>query len=413
MITLRNNTRQARVGNLLIGGNGNIIVQSMTNTDTANIKDTAKQIIELHKAGSELVRITVNTEEAARAVPYIKEEIAKSTNVDIPLCGCFHYNGHLLLEKYPECADTLDKYRINPGNVGFGNKKDKQFEAMIRAAINSSNRTGQHKAIRIGVNWGSLDKSVLDELIAKNKKNQTPEPYQEVLREAMTVSALSSADSAEKIGFNPDQIIISCKASLVEDVVAVYDRLAERSNYPLHLGLTEAGMGDKAIVSSVAALSIMLNKGYGNTIRVSITPRINEPRTKEVKICQDTLHALGLRSFAPTVSACPGCGRTNNDYFKKLAEEVTEYIEQRVHEWTVKYPGSEKMRVAVMACIVNGPGESKHANIGISLPGSGEDPIAPVFIDGQKAHTLRGENIAQQFKEILENYVSRKYAPAV
>lgn len=383
------------VGNIIIGGNAPVVVQSMTNTDTADIRATIAQVNELAQAGSEIVRITVNNEAAAAAVP----EIAAHCNV--PLVGDFHYNGHTLLQKFPEMAQALAKYRINPGNVGFGEKHDPQFRQMIEAAIKYD------KPVRIGVNWGSLDEAIstklMDELSGKMSAA-------EIMREAMIVSALTSAAKAEEIGLPADKIIISCKTSRAPDLIAVYRELAKRCNYSLHLGLTEAGMGVKGIAASAAALAPLLLEGIGDTIRVSLTPHPHESRTKEVEICQEILQSLGLRSFNPQVSACPGCGRTTSTFFQELADKIHLYLREQMPIWREKYKGVENMNVAVMGCIVNGPGESKHANIGISLPGTGENPAAPVFIDGQKAMTLRGDNIAEEFQAIVEQYVTRKYA---
>lgn len=401
----RHQTIPVQVGNYIIGGNAPVLVQSMTNTDTADAVSTYKQVKELHLAGSEIVRITVNNEEAAKAVPIIYDKLL-ADGLDVPLVGCFHYNGHKLLTEFPDCAVALAKYRINPGNVGFGNKHDKQFEMMVEAAIK------YNKAIRVGVNWGSLDQELSTKLMDDNSKLSNPKPADEIMREALVQSALLSSKHAEKIGLAANKIVVSAKVSRVQDLVAVYSELAKRSNYALHLGLTEAGMGSKSIVATTAALSILLQQGIGDTIRSSLTPSPGDSRTKEVTVCQEILQALGLRSFTPQISACPGCGRTTSTYFQELAENIQDYINASMLEWKNLYPGVENMNIAVMGCIVNGPGESKHADIGISLPGSGESPIAPVFIDGKKTHTLRGDNISGEFKEILTNYVVTKYGQA-
>lgn len=399
----RHKTHKVQVGRFHIGGDAPILVQSMTNTDTADVQATVQQVIDLHLAGSEVVRITVNQDDAAKAVPYIRDEIEKR-GYDIPLSGCFHYNGHRLLSDYPDCADALAKYRINPGNVGFGKKKDSQFEMMIEEALK------RDKPVRIGVNWGSLDQSLSKKLMDENSKLDIPKSADEVLREALVQSSIQNAELAEHIGMRPDQIILSCKVSRVQDLVAVYKELSSRCNYALHLGLTEAGMGTKGIVASTAALSLLLQEGIGDTIRVSLTPRPGEARTKEVEVCQEVLQSLGLRSFVPQVSACPGCGRTTSQYFQELAEDIQTFLKSKMPVWEKSNPGVETMNVAVMGCIVNGPGESKHADIGISLPGTGEAPVAPVFIDGKKEHTLRGDNIANEFKDIVEEYVQKRYA---
>jgi (E)-4-hydroxy-3-methylbut-2-enyl-diphosphate synthase len=401
----RHKTHAVKVGNVTIGGNAPIVVQSMTNTDTADALATFKQVKDLYLAGSEIVRITVNNEAAAKSVATIYELLYKE-GLNIPLVGCFHYNGHKLLTEYPECAQALAKYRINPGNVGFGQKRDKQFEMMVECAIQ------YNKPIRVGVNWGSLDQDLSTKLMDDNTKLSNPKSADEVMREALVLSALLSSKQAEDIGLSADKIVVSAKVSRVQDLVAVYQKLAKRSNYALHLGLTEAGMGSKSIVATTAGLSILLQQGIGDTIRASLTPNPNESRTKEVIVCQEILQSLGLRSFTPQISACPGCGRTTSTYFQELAENIQSYITENMPVWKNSYPGVENMNIAVMGCIVNGPGESKHANIGISLPGSGESPVAPVFIDGVKAHTLRGENIAQDFKEILLNYITTKYTQA-
>jgi len=398
----RQKTNSVNIGGVIVGGNSPVVVQSMTNTDTADIDATTKQIIELANAGSEIVRITVNNDESAKAVPFIKEKLIKA-GVNVPLVGCFHYNGHYLLETYPECAKALSKYRINPGNVGFGNKQDSQFESMIKTAIKYD------KPVRIGVNWGSLDKNISKKLMDENAKLLHPKDSNEVLREALIVSAIQSAKKAEEIGLNKDKIVVSCKVSKVQDLVSVYSELAKRCDYALHLGLTEAGIGSKGIVASTAALSVLLQQGIGDTIRISLTPKPDESRTNEVIVAQEILQTMGLRSFTPQVTACPGCGRTTSSVFQNLADEIQTYLRDSMVQWKELYPGVESMNVAVMGCIVNGPGESKHADIGISLPGTGEEPSAPVFIDGKKFKTLKGKNIANEFKEIVNNYIKQRY----
>jgi len=399
MAITRHKTHKVKVGNVYIGGNADIVVQSMTNTDTANAEDTANQIIELSKAGSEIVRITVDTEKAAANVVKIKEILLKN-NCSVPIVGDFHYNGHKLLSDHPDCAKSLDKYRINPGNVGFGEKRDKQFEIMIEKALKYS------KPIRIGVNWGSLDQRLATKLMDANSKKTKPAPAAHVLREALVISALQSAKHAEQIGLESNKIVISCKVSQVQDLVSIYQELAKQSNYALHLGLTEAGIGSKAIVATSAAFGLLLQQGIGDTIRASLTPEPKESRTKEVIVCQEILQTMNIRSFKPLVISCPGCGRTSSDYFQKLASDIQKFIESEIPIWRDKYPKAKDLSIAVMGCIVNGPGESKHANIGISLPGSGESPAAPVFIDGKKALTLRGENITAEFKDIVRNYIT-------
>lgn len=398
----RHKTIGVKVGNIIVGGSAPIAVQSMTNTDTADIESSVKQTIELARAGSEIVRLTVNNDDAAKAIPYIRDKVL-AAGLDVPLVGCFHYNGHTLLTKFPECAEALAKYRINPGNVGFGAKHDAQFANIVEIAAKNN------KSVRIGVNWGSLDKALSSKLMDENAKLQNPKDADEVLREALIQSALSSAEQAREIGLDKNQIILSCKVSRVQDLISVYRELAKRSDYALHLGLTEAGMGSKGIVASTAALSILLQEGIGDTIRISLTPEPGASRTKEVIVAQEILQTMGLRSFTPLVTACPGCGRTTSDYFQKLADDIQNHLRSSMPVWKEKYQGVENMNVAVMGCIVNGPGESKHADIGISLPGTGEDPVAPVFIDGEKAVTLRGENITSEFKQILENYVQKRY----
>ncbi|KEI36033.1 flavodoxin-dependent (E)-4-hydroxy-3-methylbut-2-enyl-diphosphate synthase [Allofrancisella frigidaquae] len=395
-------TSIVKVGDILIGGNNPIVVQSMTDTYTADIDKTVKQILALHRAGSEIVRITVNDEEAAKAVPVIVKELAKH-DCHVPLVGDFHYNGHTLLSKYPECAKALAKYRINPGNVGFGKKKDTQFAEIIKIAI------ANDKPVRIGVNWGSLDQSLLARLIDENNSSANPLDLKEIMHKALITSALESAKYAQDLGLAKDKIIISCKVSEVQDLIAVYQKLAKECDYALHLGLTEAGMGTKGIVASAISLGILLQQGIGNTIRVSLTPAPNAPRTEEVRVCREILQNLGLRTFTPSVTSCPGCGRTTSSFFRELTSQVKEYLDEKMHQWKEEYKGVENMKVAVMGCVVNGPGESKNADIGISLPGSGESPVAPVFIDGKKSHTLRGDNISNEFIEIVENYVRNNY----
>ena len=385
-----------------VGGDAPVRVQSMTNTDTVDAIGTAIQIKELALAGSELVRITVNTPEAAAAVPYVREQLDKM-GINVPLIGDFHYNGHRLLTDYPACAETLDKFRINPGNVGFGKKKDEQFAQMIELAVR------YNKPVRIGVNWGSLDQSVLARVMDENANAATPRSSNEVMREALILSALESAALAESIGMPGDRIVLSCKVSSVQDLIAVYRDLSSRCDYPLHLGLTEAGMGSKGIVASTAAMSVLLQEGIGDTIRVSLTPEPNGSRSLEVQVAQELLQTMGLRAFTPLVTACPGCGRTTSVFFQELASEVQSYVREAMPQWREQFDGVENMTLAVMGCIVNGPGESKHANIGISLPGTGEVPAAPVFEDGVKTVTLRGDNIANEFKDIIDRYVARTY----
>lgn len=393
-------------GNIVtIGGDAPIRVQSMTNTDTVDVIGTAIQVKELTRAGSEMVRITVNTVEAAAAVPHIRDQLDKM-GVDVPLVGDFHYNGHTLLKEYPDCAQALSKYRINPGNVGRGAKKDIQFSQMIEAAIRFD------KPIRIGVNWGSLDPDLLADLMDQNAALATPKEAREVMVEALIQSALQSAQKAVEIGMPAQQIILSCKVSAVQDLIAVYRDLALRCDYPLHLGLTEAGIGSKGIVGSTAALSILLQEGIGDTIRISLTPEPGAPRENEVIVAQEILQTMDLRHFTPMVIACPGCGRTTSTVFQQLASQIQSYLRHQMPLWKKDYPGVESMNVAVMGCIVNGPGESKHANIGISLPGTGESPAAPVFIDGQKVKTLRGDHIAQEFEQIVADYVHSHYSAA-
>jgi (E)-4-hydroxy-3-methylbut-2-enyl-diphosphate synthase len=388
-----------------VGGDAPVRVQSMTNTDTVDAIGTAIQIKELALAGSELVRITVNTPEAAQAVPHVREHLDKM-GIHVPLIGDFHYNGHRLLTEFPDCAQALSKYRINPGNVGKGDKHDKQFGQMIEAAM----RYG--KAVRIGVNWGSLDQELLAKLMDENAKRAQPFDAKQVMYEALITSAIDSAKLAQSMGMKPEQILLSCKVSGVQDLIAVYRELAQRCNYPLHLGLTEAGMGTRGTVASTTALSILLQEGIGDTIRVSLTPQPGEARTQEVVIASEILQALGLRTFVPSVTACPGCGRTTSTTFQELAKEIDDFLRAQMPVWRNQYPGVESLKVAVMGCIVNGPGESKHADLGISLPGTGEAPAAPVFIDGEKAMTLRGDNIAQEFHQIVENYIEKRFGQA-
>lgn len=398
----RHMTRSVTIGHVAMGGNAPIVVQAMTNTDTADVLKTAIQVAELARAGAELVRITVNTPEAAAAVPEIRAQLDRM-NCDVPLIGDFHYNGHRLLTDYPACAEALAKFRINPGNVGFGKKKDEQFSQMIELAIR------YNKPIRIGVNWGSLDQSVLARVMDDNAKKTNPGSANDVMREALILSALESATVAEQLGLPADRIVLSCKVSSVQDLIAVYRDLAARCDYPLHLGLTEAGMGSKGIVASTAAMAVLLQEGIGDTIRVSLTPEPNGSRSLEVQVAQELLQTMGLRAFTPLVTACPGCGRTTSVFFQELASEVQAYVREKMPAWRDQYDGVENMTLAVMGCIVNGPGESKHANIGISLPGTGETPAAPVFEDGVKTVTLRGDNIAHEFKEIINRYVERTY----
>ena len=396
-------TTAVNIDGVIVGGNAPVVVQSMTNTATEDIPATIKQVAELAQAGSELVRITVNTEEAARAVPLIREGLEK-INCRVPLIGDFHFNGHRLLSDYTECARALAKYRINPGNVGSGEKKDAQFATMIELACKYD------KAVRIGVNWGSLDKQLVARMMDENAQSASPKESEEMMHEIMVVSALESAARAEEIGLAAEKIVISCKMSGVQDLVSVYQQLAQRCDYALHLGLTEAGMGSRGIVASTAALAILLQQGIGDTIRVSLTPEPGEPRTKEVEVAQQILQSLGLRSFSPMVIACPGCGRTTSTYFQELAKEIEDYLRENMPVWKQQHPGVENMSVAVMGCIVNGPGESKQANIGISLPGTGESPAAPVFVDGRKFATLKGDNIAQEFMTLLNDYVESHYS---
>ncbi len=390
------------VGGVMVGGAHPIVVQSMTNTDTADIEGTTRQVAALARAGSELVRITVDRDEAAKAVPHIRDRLAK-LGVKVPLVGDFHYIGHTLLAENPACAEALDKYRINPGNVGFKDKKDRQFSAIVEQAI----RHG--KPVRIGVNWGSLDQELLTHLMDENARSAEPKTARAVMHEAICQSALKSAELAESLGLGPERIIISAKVSAVQDLIAVYTMLAGRCRYALHLGLTEAGMGSKGIVASSAAMGILLQMGIGDTIRFSLTPEPGGDRTVEVRASQELLQTMGIRAFVPIVAACPGCGRTTSTVFQELARDVQDMIRDRMPEWKARYPGVESLNLAVMGCIVNGPGESKHADIGISLPGTGETPSAPIFIDGKKAMTLRGPKIAEEFKAIVEDYIDRRY----
>ena len=399
-------SRQARIvwnsRVVTVGGDAPVRVQSMTNTDTVDAIGTAIQVKELAMAGSELVRLTVNTPEAAQAVPYVREQLDRM-GIDVPLVGDFHYNGHRLLTDFPDCAQALSKYRINPGNVGKGEKRDRQFGLMIEAAMR------WNKPVRIGVNWGSLDQELLAELMDDNSRRVSPWASKSVMYEALITSAVESARRATDMGMSPDQIILSCKVSGVQDLISVYRALAQRCDYALHLGLTEAGMGTKGAVASSAALAILLQEGIGDTIRVSLTPQPGEARTQEVVIASEILQALELRSFVPSVTACPGCGRTTSTTFQELTQQIEGFLRSQMPIWRDQYPGVEKLRVAVMGCIVNGPGESKHADIGISLPGTGEAPAAPVFIDGEKRMTLRGNDIAREFQKIVENYIENRF----
>lgn len=398
----RRATRLVRIGKVAVGGAAPVVIQSMTNTDTADVLGTAMQVAELARAGSELVRITVNNEDAARAVPHIRDRLL-ALNMDVPLVGDFHYNGHTLLSKHPACAEALAKLRINPGNVGAGSKRDPQFAAIVEIACKYG------KPVRIGVNWGSLDQSVLARIMDENAVRAVPRDAGAVMREALVVSALESAAKAEEYGLGADRIILSAKVSSVQDLIAVYRDLAQRSDYPLHLGLTEAGMGSKGIVASTAALAVLLQEGIGDTIRISLTPEPGGSRTQEVVVAQEILQTMGLRAFTPMVTACPGCGRTTSTFFQELASGIQNYVREQMPVWREQYDGVENMTLAVMGCVVNGPGESKHANIGISLPGTGETPAAPVFVDGEKTVTLRGDNIAAEFKAIVDDYVATRY----
>jgi (E)-4-hydroxy-3-methylbut-2-enyl-diphosphate synthase len=398
----RRRTIPVNIGGVIVGGPAPIVVQSMTNTDTADIESTVTQVAALARAGSELVRITVDRDEAAAAVPHIRDRL-DARGVDVPLIGDFHYNGHTLLAEHPACAQALAKYRINPGNVGFKDKRDRQFSAIIDIAILND------KPVRIGVNWGSLDQDLLTRLMDENAKRPAPKDARAVMHEAITQSALLSAERAIELGLGPDKIVLSAKVSAVQDLIQVYAMLAARSDLALHLGLTEAGMGSKGIVASSAALAVLLQQGIGDTIRISLTPEPKGDRTLEVKVAQELLQSLGFRSFVPLVAACPGCGRTTSTTFQELARDIQDFIRDSMPEWKRRYPGVETLTVAVMGCIVNGPGESKHADIGISLPGTGEAPAAPVFIDGKKALTLRGPGAADEFKQLVLHYIERRY----
>ena len=391
-----------KVDDVCIGGDHPVVVQSMTNTDTADIDATATQVAELAQAGSELVRLTVNNAEAAAAVPHIRERL-EIRNVQVPLVGDFHYNGHKLLAEHPACAEALSKYRINPGNVGRGAKRDQQFCEMIEFACRYD------RPVRIGVNWGSLDQAVLAQLLDENAQRVAPQPLELVMRDAVIRSALESAELAESVGLGADRIVLSCKTSQVQDLIAIYQRLASSSPYALHLGLTEAGMGSKGIVASTAALAVLLQQGVGDTIRISLTPEPGGSRAKEVQVAQEILQTMGLRAFTPMVIACPGCGRTTSSYFQELADRIQQYLREQMPQWRERYPGVESMNVAVMGCVVNGPGESKHADIGISLPGTGERPVAPVYVDGEKSVTLKGDRIAEEFQTLVAEYVDRRY----
>ena len=398
----RRMSRPVRVGGIVIGGGAPVVVQSMTNTDTADVRSTVDQVAELARAGSELVRITVNSPEAAAQVARIRERL-DVIGCRVPLVGDFHFNGHKLLAQFPDCARALAKYRINPGNVGKGAKRDEQFATMIECALK------YEKPVRIGVNWGSLDPELLARMMDENARRPEPVDADEVMREAVIRSALDSARQAEEWGLPAERIVISCKMSQVQDLIAVYRTLAERCDYALHLGLTEAGMGSKGIVASAAAMAVLLQEGIGDTIRVSLTPEPGGSRSREVQVAQELLQTMGLRAFTPMVSACPGCGRTTSTYFQVLAQKIESYLREQMPVWRAAYPGAESMRVAVMGCVVNGPGESKHANIGISLPGTNEVPVAPVYVDGKKTVTLKGERIAEEFQAIVEKYVQEKY----
>jgi (E)-4-hydroxy-3-methylbut-2-enyl-diphosphate synthase len=402
-ISLRKITHQVLVGGVKVGGGAPIVVQSMTNTDTVNVSATVNQIIELATAGSELVRITVNSEDAAKAVAGIRDKLNQKGCI-VPIVGDFHFNGHKLLEKYPDCAEALDKYRINPGNVGRGKSRDPQFQQMIEFACQ------YNKPVRIGVNGGSLDQAVLTRLLDENRLQKHPEPLPAITRKAIVLSALESAAKAEELGLAKNKIILSCKISNVQELINIYQDLSSRCDYALHLGLTEAGMGSKGIVSSAAALSVLMQQGIGDTIRISLTPEPGASRTQEVIVGQEILQTMGFRSFTPMVISCPGCGRTTSDYFQKLAMDIQTYLRDQMPVWRTQYPGVEAMEIAVMGCVVNGPGESKNANIGISLPGTGESPVAPVYEDGEKTVTLKGDKIAEEFQEIVQRYIESHYA---
>ena len=404
-ISPRRRSVAVRVGHVLVGGNAPVVVQSMTNTDTADRYGTIKQVTELAQAGSELVRITVNSEEAAREVPFIREQLDKMEQ-PVPLVGDFHFNGHKLLAKYPDCAQALAKYRINPGNVGKGKKRDTQFAEMIEIACR------YEKPVRIGVNGGSLDQDLLARMMDQNAAQAQPKDAAEIMQEALITSALDNASRAEELGLGRDKIILSCKVSNVQDLIAVYQALAARCDYALHLGLTEAGLGSKGIVASTAALAVLLQQGIGDTIRISLTPEPGGARTHEVQVAQEILQTMGLRAFTPMVIACPGCGRTTSTFFQQLAKDIQNYVRDQMPMWRTQYVGVESLTLAVMGCVVNGPGESKHANIGISLPGTGEVPVAPVYVDGEKIVTLKGDHIATEFQAIVDNYVKQHYAPS-
>jgi len=399
---IKKNRLVVKVGDISLGGQHPVVIQSMTNTDTADIDATVKQVFELWKAGSEIVRITVNSEDAAKSVAPIKDKLIQ-LNCNVPLVGDFHFNGHKLLALYPDCAEALDKYRINPGNVGKGSKRDEQFNQMIQFAIRYK------KPVRIGVNWGSLDQDLLAKMMDANQKLNEPLSSNALMREALIQSALLSAKSAEEIGLPKDQIIISCKTSDTQDLIYVYEQLEKRCNYPLHLGLTEAGMGSKGIVASSASMGYLLQKGIGDTIRISLTPEPGESRIKEVVVAQELLQTMNIRSFVPLVIACPGCGRTTSTFFQELAQQTQQYLRENMPSWKKIYPGVENMKVAVMGCVVNGPGESKMADIGISLPGTGEIPVAPVYENGEKTVTLKGDNIAHEFQKIINDYIQKNY----
>ncbi len=400
--TIRRKTPTVLIGNVRVGSDAPVVVQSMTNTDTADVASTVQQVAALHRAGSEMVRVTVNNDEAAKSVPAIVEELAQQ-NVHVPIVGDFHYNGHLLLKKYPDCARALAKYRINPGNCSIGRKDDDNFRTMIECAVENQ------KPVRIGVNWGSLDQALLTRMMDENAKSPKPKDARDVTMEAMVRSALDSAEMAERYGLRHDQIILSAKVSGVHDLIDVYRMLASRCDYALHLGLTEAGMGMKGIVASTAGLTPLLLAGIGDTIRVSLTPKPGGDRTEEVLTAQQILQSLGIRSFTPQVTACPGCGRTTSTFFQELAQQIQSHVRESMPVWRQKYPGVEELKLAVMGCVVNGPGESKHANIGISLPGTFEEPVAPVYVDGRLLLTLRGDRIVQEFTEILDEYVETRY----
>ncbi len=402
---VRRPSRRVMVGQVAVGGGAPVVVQSMTNTDTADVASTTRQVFDLWQAGSELVRLTVNTIEAARAVPAIREALA-ARGCEVPLIGDFHFNGHKLLTQVPECAEALAKLRINPGNVGRGARRDEQFATLIEIACKYG------KVVRIGVNWGSLDQELLARMLDDNAQRSKPLEVEEVMRHAVIASALESAARAEELGLSGERLILSCKLSGVQDLIRVYRDLAARCDYALHLGLTEAGMGSKGIVASSAALAVLLSEGIGDTIRVSLTPRPGEARTVEVQVAQEILQTVGIRSFTPLVTACPGCGRTTSSVFQELALDIQTWLREQMPIWRGQYPGVENMSVAVMGCVVNGPGESRHANVGISLPGTGETPVAPVYVDGEKTVTLKGERIAEEFQTIVEDYVRRTYSPS-